>query len=100
MRKIIFFASTGSCGSDGNDAQAYDDDVTDEQINSDAHAFALENAEMYGIYPREDYENNEDYSDEELDGDEYSSNIEGWWEDYDPEKHDGLVPGGGEWQWR
>lgn len=98
MRKIIFFAHTGYAGMDSVDNGLYPDDVTDEELNDDAWHHALDNAEAYGIYPTpDDFEYDEDEDDY---GDQYSDNIEGWWEDYDPEKHDGLVCGGGEWVWR
>jgi hypothetical protein len=99
MRKIIFHFETGSCGSEGTEAASFPDNVTEEELNIEAWERAIQHAESYGIYPESDLAF---YSDEELaeiDDNDYSSGIEGWWEDYNPEKHDGLVPGGGEWQW-
>lgn len=51
-------------------------------------------AEMYGIYPENCRP--DDLDEEDDDGDSYSDNIEGYFEDYDPEKHDGLRVGGDE----
>jgi hypothetical protein len=41
---------------------------------------------MYGIYPREEYADTEDFDE---DSESYSDSIEGWFEDYNPDKHDG-----------
>ena len=51
--------------------------------------FAVENAESYGIYPRE---RNDSELDEDSE-DEYSDSIEGWAEEYAAEKHDGYKVG-------
>lgn len=87
MRKIVFFYHTGFCGSDGCELKEYPDDVSDEVLNQHAWEGALSNAESYGIYNLGDY----DLTEEELEesGEEYSDNIEGYWEEYDPKKHDG-----------
>jgi hypothetical protein len=102
MRKIIFKYETGSCGSEGIEYQEYPDDVTEEQLNNEAWVGAVEHAAAYGIYPDSDLESisEEDLAELEESGDidNYSSGIEGWWEDYDPEKHDMLKPGGGTWE--
>lgn len=88
-RKIIFFYHTGYCGSDGCEMHEFPDDTSDNELNDSAWQGAVDNASSYGIYPMEDAP--EDYNDEEYDGgDEYSDNIEGWWEEYDAEKHEGL----------
>ncbi len=98
MRKIIFHYSVGFAGMDGNDARAYPDDVTEDALNRDAWEGALFHAESYGYYPEEDTPF--DHDDEDEDSDCYTHGIEGSWEDYDPEKHDELVPGGGEWEFK
>lgn len=59
--------------------------MTNEILDGDAWEFAVNNAEMYGVYPYP-----EDL-DEDEDTEEYSDNIEGYWEDYDPEEHDGKL---------
>lgn len=101
MRKIIFHLSVGIAGMDATENGTYSDDVTDEQLNDDAWLLALQNAESYGYYPTE-YIEEEDFSGLSEDEVEevaqmYVDGIEGWWEDYDPEKHDGLACG--EWKW-
>lgn len=100
MRKIIFTLDTGICGTTSHEAVAFDDDVTEDEINDYGHELALSNAEMFGIYPES--ERPEDYDEENEDSwtsDSYSDDICHNWEDYDPEKHDDLVSGGGEWKW-
>jgi hypothetical protein len=103
MRKIIFHLETGECGSEGTENGLFPDDVTDERLNDEAWQRAVQHAESYGIYPESDLEDcsTQDYEELVQSGeiDNYSSNVEGWWEDYDPEQHDMLVPGGGEWNW-
>lgn len=93
MRKIIFFYSTGYCGMDGNEVVEYPDDVTELELDNDAWTGALDNAEMYGIEPVEEVDFDADgYAKEDEDAPCYVGDaIEGWWEDYDPKKHDGLV---------
>ena len=102
MRKIIFHLSTGYAGMDETENGVFPDDITSEELDDEAWLRAVDHAESYGIYP---YSDIADYSEEEMaeieeDGcDNYSDNIDGWWEDYDPEKHDMLKPGGGKWGW-
>lgn len=98
MRKIIFHLETGYAGMDSTENGLYPDDVTDEELNEDTWQRAIQHAESYGIYPESDLENFTSEEMEDVDTDSYSSNIEGWWEDYDPEKHDGLAVG--KWVWR
>lgn len=87
MRKIYFKYHTGYCGMDSVEVVEFSDDVSEGELNDYAYQGALDNAETYGIYPT-------DYTSEEVDDDEdsdnYSDNIEGYWEDYDAEKHDGT----------
>lgn len=103
MRKIIFHLSTGFAGMNATDNGSYPDDVTTEELDNDAWHLALEHASFYGVYPESDLEGISDEDMAELeengDADNYTDNIDGWWEDYDPEKHDGLVAGGGKWSW-
>ena len=57
------------------------DDITDSQLDALVQEFALENADMYGIYPPSAFESDEDCG-------EVDDNIGGSWELYDAEKHD------------
>lgn len=102
MRKIIFHLLAGFAGMDATENAVYPDDVADDELHEDAWQRALHHAEMYGAYPTSDLD---ELSEQEIDEltqsgeiDNYTDNIEGWWEDYDPEKHDMLAVGG-EWEW-
>jgi hypothetical protein len=86
MRKIYFKYHTGFCGMSSAEVEEFPDNVTEDELNEYAWLGALANAETYGIYPT-DYDQEED---EEDDGDNYSDNIEGYWEDYNAEKHEGT----------
>lgn len=94
MRRIVFKSTTGYCGMDGHDFQVYPDNVTEKELDDEAWQLALDNAESYGYYHAPYYEEeiaNLEEDSEELD--QYIDSIEGWWEDYDPEKHEGLAIG-------
>ena len=63
--------------------------VSEKELGSYAWERAVEFAERYGIYPEPDFvDDDEEYPDE------YSSDISGHWEEYDPEKHDGHTTSG------
>ncbi len=103
MRKIIFRAHAGMCGTDTAEAMLYPADTPDSVLDDDAWRFGLEHAESYGVYHEDsfDAEYYDSLSEEEQQEYEelHSYNIEGWWEEYNPEEHDGLAVGG-EWEWR
>lgn len=85
MRKIVIGMDAGFAGTDAWEFYEVPVSITDEELNQFAWERAKDHAEMYGVYPREEYVGEEDYEDD----DSYSDNIEGWFEEYDPEKHDG-----------
>lgn len=91
MRKIVIGMDAGVAGTDGWEFYLVPVTLTDEELGDFAWERAKDHAEMYGIYPRSEYEDSDEY---EEDGDQYSDNIEGWWEDYNPEKHDGHTQTG------
>lgn len=91
MKRIFFSYHTGYCGEDGCDCIEYDDDITDEELDNDAWVGAMDHASRYG-------HDLCDCEDEECENPhEGSHNIEGYWEVYDPKKHDMKKPGGGKW---
>lgn len=51
-------------------------DFTEDELNETAYQMAKNHAEMYGIYPENEYSHLEI----EEDPDSYSDNIEGWFE--------------------
>lgn len=96
MRKIAIGMDAGMAGTDEWEFYLVPDSVTDDQLSEFAWERGKNHAEMYGIYPREEYADTEDFDE---DDESYSDGIEGWWEEYDPEKHDGHTMGGTpEWQ--
>lgn len=90
-RKIVLFLHTGYCGMDSYEFWEVSATATDDELNALAWERAKDNAEMYGIYPSEEYLDEPDYDE---DSESYSDGIEGSFEDYDPYKHDGHRIGG------
>lgn len=86
MRKIVIGMHAGQAGTDAWEFYEVPDDVSDDELSVFAWACGKDHAEMYGIYPRCEYEDDEDV---DTDDECYSENIEGWWEEYDPAIHDG-----------
>lgn len=93
MRKIIFFASLGYAGMDSfAKVEEFDPNTTDKALNALAYEYALEEAESYGIEPMENAE--DDQEDEQTSCgrfNRFSDDIDGWWEEYNKEKHEGLI---------
>lgn len=87
--KIIMHLETGFCGMDQHEFWQVPDDISEDELNKLAWHQALDNAESYGIYSLEDFDEN----DSSLDEADYSENIEGYWELYCPEKHDQYMVG-------
>ena len=95
--KIIVHCDTGICGTESHDFYIVPDTWTENELQDFCWDCALQNAEMYGIYPPQDC--GQEFEDEEFDeieGDEYSDDISGWYEVYDSEKHDMYMVGGGD----
>lgn len=86
MRYIVIGMHAGMAGTDSWEFYEVPDATTDDELSEFAWQRGKEHAEMYGVYPREEYLDTPDYDD---DADYYSDNIEGWWEPYDSVKHDG-----------
>lgn len=82
MRKLIVHCTMSSVGSENYEAFVMENDATKAQIEEVAWQIAVENAEMYGYYPP-------CYAEEDgIEEDEIDEGIDGFWEDYVPEKHD------------
>jgi hypothetical protein len=98
MRKMVLRLECG-IGTDTAEFYLVPDEIDQEQLDDYAWEKALANADTYGIYPESDRpEEDEDDEDapDSWTSDTYSDDIEGWWEVYDEEKHDGLRVGGGD----
>lgn len=97
MRKIVIGMDAGIAGTDAWLFYEVPVTLTEQELNALAWECAKDHAEMYGIYPRGEYDVDDEDVDE--DGDQYSDNIEGWVEDYVPAKHDGhSVTGTPHWE--
>jgi len=90
-RKIVIGMDAGFAGTDSYEFWEVAETATEDELNDLCWERAKNHAEMYGIYPREEYVDTEDFDE---DDESYSDNIEGWYEDYDPEKHDGHTTTG------
>ena len=91
MRKIVLFLHTGYAGMDSYEFWEVPEDTTDDELEELCWERAKCNAESYGIYPLSEYEGDDDFN---VDDESLSDNIEGSFEDYDPDKHDGYRVGG------
>lgn len=86
----------GIVGTDGYEFWIVPPSMTDQELDAFAWQCGSDHAEMYGIYPRSEYQNTEDFDE---DDESYSEDIEGSWEDYLPEKHDmHSMTGTPDWQ--
>lgn len=84
MRKIFVTYHTGYCGMDGHELVEFLETDSNELISEDLYIMAVQHAESYGIEMC-----SEDCDDEECTLEHPgSTNIEAYWEDYDPKKHD------------
>lgn len=88
MRKIVIGMDAGFAGTDAWEFYEVPDSVSTDDLSDFAWQRGKEHAESYGVYPREEYSDSDEISEEELDSESYSDNIEGWWEEYDPKLHD------------
>lgn len=96
MRKIVLFLHTGYCGMDAHEFWQVPETATEDKLAELCWQRAKENAEMYGIYPYEEYSDEPDFDE---DDEQYSHGIEGSFADYNPDKHDGYTMGGTpDWQ--
>ena len=93
MRKMVLCLDAGIVGTDTYDFYLIPDDISDADLAEAAWEFAVDHAEAYGIYPEAYREVAEDENDEENGEGQYSDSISGWWEEYDPERHDGKACG-------
>ena len=92
MKKIVFFYDAGFAGTNTADLVEFPDDITDAELDQYAWESAVSWAESFGIYP--EYarpDDDEEDADDSWLYDTYSDSIEGYWEVYDPVKHDCLI---------
>lgn len=89
--KIIISMDAGMAGTDSMEAFILGQDYTDEELGDIAWQMGVDHASMYGIYPRYELEEMSEEELAEVDEEDYSDNIEGWWEEYNEEEHEGKV---------
>jgi hypothetical protein len=84
MHKVFVSISTGYCGEDSALVMEFEDHISDSAIDKAAH----EEAQDWALQ----FDHSEEYDPEE-NYDEWSDiqeRVEGSWEDYDAEKHEGM----------
>jgi hypothetical protein len=86
--RIVIGMNAGMCGTDNMEGYVLTQDYTDEELGDIAWNIGVEHASMYGVYPECDRPEGEE---DDEDGETYSENIEGWWEEYNQEKHEGHI---------
>ena len=87
-KKMVLHLDAGFAGMDGAEFWKIPVNISENDLSNLAWECACNHAEMYGIYPENCRP--DDLDEEEEDGDSYSDNIEGYFEDYDPKVHDGY----------
>lgn len=88
MRKMVLRLDCGP-GMDSAEFFLVPTDTADDQLADYAWQRAIDHAQMYGMSPPPLFFSDQE-SDEEEDEEEYSTDVEGWFETYNPEEHDGL----------
>lgn len=91
--KVVFFADAGMAGTDTAAGFILVRDTTESELDEKAWRFGVDWAESYGIYPRSEYEDEDDFDE---DDECYSDGIEGFWDIYYAEKHEGQITYGNE----
>lgn len=89
--KIVIGMHAGMAGTDSMEAYILERDFTEKDLEDFAWELGIDHADSYGVYPASDLDNLSEEELEEIDENDYSDNIEGWWELYDSDKHDGHV---------
>lgn len=98
-KKMVLRLYAGCAGTDSAEFWLVPVDATQQEIEDFAWECAIDHAARYGIYPESERPDDWDEDEEHMGSDSYSDNIDGWFEDYDPKKHDGLRVGNDEsWQ--
>lgn len=100
--KRMVMRATAGVGMDAVEFMLVPVGTSEDELNDYAWQSAVQLAESYGLEPdtnREFYnEDAEREEDDEFDN-RFTGDIEGWFEDYDPDAHDGLRVGSDD-SWR
>ncbi len=95
-KKMVLRLDAGFAGTDSAEFWLVPINVTQDQLDDEAWERAKSHAEMYGVYPESERPEDEDEDEENGwggGGESYTDNIEGYFEDYNPDEHDGLRVG-------
>ena len=95
LKKMVLMLDAGYAGMRSAEFYLVPVDMTEDELSQYAWESAVDFASSYGIYPTRDLDGLSDEEMAELDLDDYTDNIEGWFVDYNPDKHDGLRVGSG-----
>jgi hypothetical protein len=93
MRKVILMGAAKTVGTDFAEAAVFEDGASDDTITEAAWQASIDNAQMYGY----EYSTNESEEDD-YDSVIYDHELDYYWEDYNPDKHDDLRCGGGSFE--
>lgn len=85
MRKIVFREHGPYCGTDDATLEEFPDGISDADLDQ----ICLEN--LYEVAERWPPQEEGDFEDEEDDYQNHLDSCGSWWEEYDPEKHDGIL---------
>jgi hypothetical protein len=86
MKKVmLFYDNSKSTGCDGNDLIEVPDDVTEVELDSMAWDGACDWVSSWFDIVEDDEPGDDEIATEDVDG---------WWEWYDPDKHNMLIAGG------
>lgn len=94
LKKMVLMLDAGYAGMRSAEFCLVPVGMTEDELGQYAWGSAVEFASSYGIYPTSDLDGLSDEEMSELDLDDYTDNIEGWFVDYVADKHDGLRVGG------
>lgn len=90
FKKMVLIMDAGQAGTDTAEFLLVPVDMTQDELEEYAWEAAKGWAEVFGIYPEAEMPDDYDEDEASWSSDEYNNNIGGHFEDYDPEKHDGL----------
>lgn len=94
LKKMVLMLDAGYAGMRSAEFCLVPVDMTEDELSQYAWESAVDFASSYGIYPTSDLDSLSDEEMAEVNDSDYTDNIGGWFEDYNPDKHDGLRVGG------
>jgi hypothetical protein len=92
LAKKMVLMLTAGVGMDAAEFLNVPVDMTEDELSTYAWEAAVQFAQSYGLEP-EGHRSDSDEFEDEYGNYNYTNDIEGWFEEYKPEDHDGLVVG-------